>query len=204
MRVYTVGHSTRSPEEFTDLLRAHGVTLLVDIRVAPSSRRFPHFSGPALAQALRAAGVSYLHLKDLGGWRRPRPDSPHTGWRSPGFRGYADHMETAEFAAALEEVLSRARTEVVALMCAEAVPWRCHRQLVADALLARGVEVVHIRDRDRTEVHRLPPFARLEGTRVVYDGAPPPSRRRPPTRSGPPVRWRPGSRSRGTPQTGAR
>ncbi len=184
MRVYTVGHSTRSLEEFVDLLQAYGVTLLIDVRVAPSSRRFPHFTAASLQAALRAVGISYRHLKDLGGWRRPRPDSPHTGWRSPGFRGYADHMETPQFALALEEVLARARTDVVALMCAEAVPWRCHRQLVADALLARGVEVVHIRDRARSEPHRLTPFARLEGTRVVYDGAPPAARPRRSTGAG--------------------
>jgi uncharacterized protein (DUF488 family) len=176
MRIYTVGHSTRSGDEFLELLATYGVTLLVDIRVAPSSRRFPHFSAAALEASLRAAGIGYLHLRALGGWRRPRPDSVHTGWRSRGFRGYADHMETAEFAAALEEVLARARTDTVALMCAEAVPWRCHRQLVADALLARGVEVVHIRDRTRSEPHRLTPFARVEGTRVVYDGSPRPTR----------------------------
>lgn len=172
MRVFTVGHSTRSLDEFLGLLSAYHITLLVDIRVAPGSRRYPHFARDALAASLPAAGIAYLHLKDLGGWRRPRADSPHTGWRSEGFRAYADHMETAPFAAALGQVIAQARRHTVVLMCAEALPWRCHRQLVADALLTRGVEVVHILDRTHSEPHRMTPFARIEGKRLIYDGRP--------------------------------
>src|SRR3989441_1877310 len=174
VRIYTVGHSTRSLDEFLSLLSAYEITLLEDIRVVAASRRYPHFVRDALAAALQEAGIDYRHVKDLGGWRRPRPDSPHTGWRSESFRGYADYMETPAFAAALEQVLADAQSHIVAIMCAEAVPWRCHRQLVADALLARGVEVVHILDRTHTELHRLTPFARIEGGRLVYDGAPAP------------------------------
>ena len=174
MRIYTVGHSTRSLDEFLSLLSAYEITLLEDIRVVPASRRYPHFVRDALAAALQEAGIDYRHVKDLGGWRRPRPDSPHTGWRSESFRGYADYMETPAFAAALEQLLADAQSHTVAIMCAEAVPWRCHRQLVADALLARGVEVVHILDRTHTELHRLTPFARIEGRRIVYDGTPAP------------------------------
>ena len=170
MRIFTVGHSTRSLQEFLSLLSTYEIALLVDIRVVPGSRRYPHFARDALADALQEAGIGYRHLMDLGGWRRPRPESPHTGWRSESFRGYADYMETPAFAAAFEQVLADAQSHSVAMMCAEAVPWRCHRQLVADALLARGVEVVHILDRTHTEPHRLTPFARIEGRRLVYDG----------------------------------
>ena len=174
MRIFTIGHSTRSLEEFLALLAVYEVNLLVDIRVAPASRRYPHFARDALATALQDAGIGYRHLKDLGGWRKPGPDSPHTGWRSESFRGYADYMETPAFAAALEQLLADAQSNTVAIMCAEAVPWRCHRQLVADALLARGVEVVHILDRDHTEVHRLTPFARVTDGRLIYDRFPSP------------------------------
>jgi len=217
LRIFTIGHSTRPLEAFLGLLRAFGITLLVDIRIAPSSRRHPQFGADALARALAGAGVGYLHLRALGGHRRPRPDSPHVGWRSGGFRGYADHMETAAFRAALQEVVARAAQETVALMCAEAVPWRCHRQLVADALVARGIDVVHILGPGQAPSHTLTPFARLEGTRVVYDaigdlvparagapagvhapsGAPPEV-----TSAAPPGAAAPGSRTRGTRRTG--
>ncbi|MDQ7842609.1 MAG: DUF488 domain-containing protein [Armatimonadota bacterium] len=169
LRVATVGHSTRTLDAFLELLRAQGVTCLVDVRVAPGSRRHPHFAREALARALEASGIRYLHIKDLGGWRRPRPDSPHIGWRSEGFRGYADHMETPAFGRALDEVIALAASETVALMCAEAAPWRCHRQLIADALVARGVEVMHLLGPDQVRRHALTSFARLEGTRVIYD-----------------------------------
>lgn len=171
MRIYTIGHSTRPLEEFLALLREAGTTLLVDVRIAPGSRRHPQFAGPALARALAEHGIEYLHLRELGGHRRPRPDSPHRGWRVGGFRGYADHMQTPAFAAALDVVVARAANEAVTLMCAEAVPWRCHRRLIADALTVRGIEVVHLLGPSRREVHRLPPFARVEGTSVIYDGA---------------------------------
>jgi len=154
---------------FLDLLRAHGVTCLVDVRIAPLSRRHPHFARDALARALEASGIRYIHMKDLGGWRRPRSDSPHTAWRSEGFRGYADHMETPAFGRALDEVIALAASETVALMCAEAAPWRCHRQLIADALVARGVAVTHLLGPDQVRRHTLTPFARLEGNRVIYD-----------------------------------
>jgi len=168
-RVATIGHSTRSLEEFLDLLRAHGVTCLIDVRVAPGSRRHPHFTRDALAAALERSGITYIHMRDLGGWRRPRSDSPHVGWRSEGFRGYADHMDGPAFGKALDDVIARAAAETVVLMCAEAVPWRCHRQLIADALIARGVAVTHILGPGQAQPHTLTPFARLQGTRVVYD-----------------------------------
>ncbi len=172
MRLFTIGHSTRPIEAFIDFLSTYGITLLIDIRTAPGSRRYPQFSRDALSSALSSVGIGYLHLKALGGWRKPRPESPHTGWRSAGFRGYADYMETPEFAGALTTVLVRAQTTTVALMCAEALPWRCHRQLVADALVVRGAEVLHILDRDHAQAHRLTPFARVDGTRIIYAGPP--------------------------------
>ncbi len=169
MQVFTIGHSTRPLEEFIALLSASQVTLLVDIRLVPASRRFPQFAQAALAMSLASAGVDYLHLKDLGGRRTPRVDSPHVGWRSRVFRGYADYMESSPWATAMATLLERAQTATSALMCAEALPWRCHRQLVADALVARGATVWHIMSQGRLERHRLTPFARVDGTRIVYD-----------------------------------
>lgn len=167
--VFTVGHSTRTLAELRALLAEHGVRLLVDVRRFPGSRRHPHFSGPALAEALRAGGVDYRHEPDLGGRRAPSPGSPNLGWRNEGFRGYADHMGTPAFVEALARVA--AEPGPVAVMCAEAVPWRCHRQLIADALLAQAVRVQHILAEGRSEEHRLTPGARIgPGGRVVYPG----------------------------------
>ncbi len=166
--VFTVGHSSRALEEFIALLRAHGVEQVVDVRRFPASRRHPHFNGPALAAALAAVGMGYRHLPELGGRRAPRPDSIHTAWKDAGFRGYADHMETPAFEAALEAVVREAVQVQIALMCAEALPWRCHRRLIADALLVRGIPVEHILDFRRRERHRLTPWARVEGTRLIY------------------------------------
>jgi uncharacterized protein (DUF488 family) len=167
--VFTVGHSTRTLAELRALLAEHGIRLLVDVRRFPASRRHPHFSGPSLAEALRAAGVGYRHEPDLGGRRSPVPGSRNLGWRNEGFRGYADHMATAPFREALARVA--AEPGPVAVMCAEAVPWRCHRQLIADALLAQGDRVRHILAEGRAEEHRLTPDARIEpGGRVVYPG----------------------------------
>jgi uncharacterized protein (DUF488 family) len=168
MSVMTVGHSTRSLEEFLDLLRAHGVTLVVDVRTAPGSRRHPQFGRDTLPEALRAAGIDYRHLPGLGGWRRARPDSPNTGWRSAGFRGYADYMLTPGLEAGLQTLIALAREQRVAVMCAEAVPWRCHRSLIADALVVRGVAVEHILSATRRDPHALTPWARVTGTRLTY------------------------------------
>jgi uncharacterized protein (DUF488 family) len=165
--VLTVGHSDRPLEEFVELLQAHGTTLVADVRKMPGSRRNPQFGCDALPQALRQAGVGYVHLPGLGGLRR-RPDSPNGGWKNASFRGYADYMLTPEFERSLEELLERAGGERVALMCAEAVPWRCHRSLIADALVARGVAVEHVLGASRTQPHALRPWARVDGTRVTY------------------------------------
>jgi uncharacterized protein (DUF488 family) len=168
--VSTVGHSTRSADELIELLLAHGIAVLVDVRTVPRSRHNPQFDQSALPATLEAAGLAYRHMADLGGLRKPRPDSPHTAWTNPSFRGYADHMDTPAFALALDQLIALARERSTAVMCAEAVPWRCHRSLIADALLARGIEVRHIHDARLAEPHRLTPFARIVGARVAYPG----------------------------------
>lgn len=168
LRVLTVGHSTRSLEEFIALLRAHGVEQLVDVRTMPRSRRSPQFNRETLPAALAAIGIGYTHLPSLGGLRHAHADSPNMAWRNASFRGYADYMASPEFAAGLDELLALASERQVAIMCAEAVPWRCHRSLIADALIARGFAVEDIFSPMRRGPHRLTPFARIEGTRVTY------------------------------------
>jgi uncharacterized protein (DUF488 family) len=170
LRIYTIGHSTRALDELLAMLRARGVTTLVDVRTIPRSRRNPQFARDSLSGSLPPASIRYLHVPGLGGLRRPRPDSTNTGWRNASFRGYADYMETAEFERNLQTLIGEAARGPVALMCAEAVPWRCHRSLIADALTARGIAVEHILSASATEPHRLTPFARVEGTRVTYPG----------------------------------
>ncbi len=165
--VHTVGHSTRTLAAFGDLLRAHAIQVLVDVRRWPTSRRSPHFRREELDRHLGAWGIRYVWRGDLGGYRKPDPRSPNTGWRAGAFRAYADFMLTEEFQRILEELEALAASWRAVLMCAEATPWRCHRQLLADALLVRGWEVRHITDRGCSP-HRLTPFARVEGTRIVY------------------------------------
>jgi uncharacterized protein (DUF488 family) len=166
--VYTVGHSTRPIDDFIALLKAHGVQGLVDVRTMPRSRHNPQFNSEALSTSLHAVGIHYTHMAGLGGLRRPRPDSINTGWRNTSFRGYADYMQTTEFEANLNVLVELANKEPVAIMCAEAVPWRCHRSLVADALLARGIEVREIASATQARPHRLTPWAQVTGTRVIY------------------------------------
>lgn len=166
--VLTVGHSTRPLGEFLTLLAAHSVTTLFDVRTVPRSRHNPQFNADALAAALAQAGIRYEHVVSLGGFRRARPDSPNTGWRNASFRGYADYMQGEEFARAIDELMRRAAKERIALMCAEAVAWRCHRSLIADALTIRGVEVDEIVDQTRLRRHALTPFAAVDGTRLTY------------------------------------
>lgn len=167
--VYTIGHSTRTLADLLDLLGVHDVAGVADVRRFPASRRHPRFGREALAASLAAAGLAYDWLPELGGRRPARPDSPHTAWRVAAFRGYADHMDSPEFAAGLARLLALAAHRPTAVMCAEAVPWRCHRQLLADALVARGVEVRHVVDRAPARPHRLSPLARVVGDRIVYD-----------------------------------
>lgn len=165
---FTIGHSTRTLEELTGLLREHAVTLLVDVRTVPRSRTNPQFNRDTLPDSLRPSGIAYTHMPGLGGLRKTRPDSVNTGWRNLSFRGYADYMQTPEFAASLDELLALIQRAHVAIMCAEAVPWRCHRSLIADALLVRGVAVFDIVDAKHAPPHKLTPWARVEGTRITY------------------------------------
>ena len=166
--IFTIGHSTRSIETFVELLHAHRIERLMDVRTVPRSRRNPQFDRETLPETLRASGIGYAHVPALGGLRHPRPDSINTGWRNAGFRGYADHMQTAVFGEHLRRLIDRARHERVAIMCAEAVPWRCHRSLIADALTVRGVDVQHILGAEHAQAHHLTPFARVDGTTITY------------------------------------
>jgi uncharacterized protein (DUF488 family) len=166
--ILTVGHSARPLDEFVGLLQAHGVSLVVDVRKMPRSRRNPQFNRDTLPASLREGGIGYLDLPGLGGLRRRKPDSPNAGWKNASFQGYADYMLTPEFEQSLQELIERARGERAALMCAEAVPWRCHRALIADALAVRGIPVEHILSAKRTQRHVLKPWARVEGTRITY------------------------------------
>ena len=170
MIVYTIGHSTRPIEEFVALLQAHGVTRLADVRTIPKSRRHPHFAQKALSVSLPVVGISYRHFPGLGGLRKAAPDSANGGWRHAGFRGYADYMQTPAFSAALADLLEWSRDATTAVMCAEAVWWQCHRQLIADALVARGVAVRHITSPKAAAAHTLTSFARVDGERVSYPG----------------------------------
>jgi uncharacterized protein (DUF488 family) len=169
--VLTIGHSTHCLEEFIEILKAHGVTLVADVRTVPRSRHNPQFNRETLPDDLSAAGLKYVHLAGLGGLRHARADSVNTGWRHASFRGFADYMQTPEFGKNLQELLELCKNERLALMCAEAVPWRCHRSLIADALYVRGVAVEHIMSRKTSQAHRLTPFARVAGTQLTY---PPP------------------------------
>ena len=168
--ILTVGHSTHSIEAFLALLAAHGVEQVIDVRTIPKSRRNPQFNTEALAAALRHAHVRYLHLPGLGGLRHPRKDSTNNAWRNDSFRGYADYMETPAFEDSLDRLVEASERGRTAIMCAEAVPWRCHRSLIADALLARGIEVEHIMTTTSRKAHAYIPFARVEGSKVTYPG----------------------------------
>jgi uncharacterized protein (DUF488 family) len=166
--IFTLGHSTLPIERFIALLRAHGIERLVDIRTVPRSRHNPQFNDTALASTLAGEGVEYVPMQTLGGLRHARKDSTNTGWRNSGFRGYADYMQTEQFRDALETLIQMSRQKRVAIMCAEAVPWRCHRSLVADALNARAVPVIEILSETSYRTHKLTPFARVEGMRITY------------------------------------
>ena len=167
--IHTIGHSTRSIDDFVALLKAHAIELVVDVRRWPASRRFPHFRREALGKALAAVGMEYLWRGDLGGFRKPSPDSPNTAWKVGAFRAYADFMLTVEFQRIMDQMEKIAKEKRIALTCAEAVPWRCHRQLLADAFIVRGWIVRHILD-DGCHVHELPPFGIVEGKCIYYSG----------------------------------
>jgi uncharacterized protein (DUF488 family) len=167
VKLYTVGHSNQPVAALVETLAAAGVRRLADVRRYPRSRRNPQFNSDALARALQDNGIAYTHRADLGGRREPRPDSPNTGLRDRGFRGFADYMQTAEFAAAMTSLVEDASKTLTAIMCAESLPWRCHRSLISDALVARGVEVEHLIGATRRQ-HALTASARVEDGRVCY------------------------------------
>jgi uncharacterized protein (DUF488 family) len=168
--MFTVGHSNRTPDQFLKLLTAHRVSLLVDVRTMPHSRHNPQFNRETLPQALAAQGIAYEHLPGLGGLRHPRKDSVNIGWRNASFRGYADYMQTGEFTRNLAALCELDTGQRTAVMCAEAVPWRCHRSLIADALTVRGISVIHILSVSKAEPHQLTSFARVEGANITYPG----------------------------------
>lgn len=166
--IMTIGHSTRPIEEFVRLIQAHGVTRVVDVRTIPRSRHNPQFDKASLSLSLEQAGLKYVHMPGLGGLRHAKSDSPNKGWQNASFRGYADYMQTPEFAKSLDALVRLAGRERIVLMCAEAVPWRCHRSLIADALLVRGVRTEDIMSATLLHVHALTPFADVRGTTITY------------------------------------
>jgi uncharacterized protein (DUF488 family) len=166
--IFTIGHSTRPLDEFIELLRSHGVERVIDIRTIPRSRHNPQFSGETLAPALRAARIGYVQLKKLGGLRHAKADSKNLGWRNASFRGFADYMQTPEFEEGLNRAIRLAEDKPSTLMCAEAVPWRCHRSMVADALTVRSFDVEHILSGSKPQPHKLTSFARVRGTNITY------------------------------------
>jgi len=169
MRIWTIGHSTRTIEKFISLLEEHGIKLLADVRLLPGSKRYPQFNKKTLADSLGKVGISYEHFPELGGRRKPREDSPNTAWRNESFRGYADYMETEEFDKGIKRLLDLAADAgATAIMCAEAVWWRCHRSLVADYLKARSMEVMHILDANKTEPHPYTSAARIANGKLSY------------------------------------
>ncbi|WLQ07335.1 DUF488 domain-containing protein [Arthrobacter oryzae] len=168
MTIFTVGHSTHPIGEFIGILKAHGIRKLIDVRTVPKSRHNPQFNGDALAASLRASGITYRRMESLGGLRHARKDSPNGAWRNESFRGYADYMQTEEFSTAIDKLVERGRTSNAAIMCAEAVPWRCHRSLIGDALLVRNIEVLDIMTEKSAKPHTLTSFARVDGNRVWY------------------------------------
>lgn len=166
--VFTIGHSTRTSKAFLDLLRAYGIKRVIDVRSIPRSRHNPQFNRETLSTKLRSARIGYVHLRKLGGLRHARRDSPNMGWRNTSFRGFADYMQTTDFEAGLERLIKLAKQKPSALMCAEAVPWRCHRSLIADALVVRGIRVADIIGGKRSYVHVLTSFGRVRGNRITY------------------------------------
>lgn len=168
--IWTIGHSTRPAEEFNQILKSHAITTLVDVRSFPASRRYPHFNKDELSQSLAVVGIAYHHSPTLGGRRRPNPESKNTAWKNASFRAYADHMESDDFKKGIEELLELSALKPTAIMCAEALWWRCHRSLIADYLKAIGREVIHIADAQRTEIHPYTTAARIVEGKLSYEG----------------------------------
>lgn len=186
LTLYTVGHSTRSLDDFVNLLKHHGVRAVADVRRFPKSRKYPHFNDDALTKSLPEVGLQYIPFPSLGGRRRVSPESLNTGWRNAGFRGYADYMQSQTFEAGVAELAALAARTPTAMMCAEAVPWRCHRSLIGDAMLVRGWDVLDIVGEAQPRPHKLTPFASVEGTRITYPAAAEPQDGAQPGLFGPP------------------
>jgi uncharacterized protein (DUF488 family) len=174
--IFTIGHSTRTWKAFLELLRGHGIKRVVDVRSIPRSRHNPQFNRETLSMKLRSARIGYVHLRKLGGLRHARRDSPNMGWRNTSFRGFADYMQTPEFEAGLGRLIKLAKQKKTALMCAEAVPWRCHRSLIADALIVRGIRVADIISGKRSQIHLLTSFGSVKGECITYPGTASPTR----------------------------
>ena len=168
LTVLTIGHSTRTLQEFVQLLEAYSVTLLVDVRTVPRSRHNPQFNKETLPNTLKHYGIKYIHMPDIGGLRRPKADSVNLAWKNLSFRGYADYMQTKEFTDNLLKITALARENCLALMCAEALPWRCHRSLISDALVVRHVKVEHVISKDSVINHELNEMAHVDGTKITY------------------------------------
>jgi uncharacterized protein (DUF488 family) len=173
MIIHTIGHSNHPIEAFLAMLTAQGIRLVADVRTLPGSRHNPQYNKETLSASLQERGIAYRHLPGLGGLRQARKDSPNRGWKNAGFRGYADYLQTEEFAAALAELQELAKDQPTAILCAEAVPWRCHRSLIADALTVRGITVLHIMSAASAKEHALTPFATVYGTTITYPEPPP-------------------------------
>lgn len=167
-KIYTIGHSTHEISDLLAILKAYGIDEVIDLRTIPKSRHNPQFNGPELARALRNHHIGYHHIKKLGGLRHAQVDSVNWGWHNASFRGFADYMQTDEFLQGLEELMSIAEKKQVAIMCAEAVPWQCHRSLIADALLVRGFSVIDIFTVNSSRQHELTPWARVNGLEITY------------------------------------
>lgn len=166
--IYSIGHSTRSVDEFIGILKHYGIDELADVRTMPRSRTNPQFNKEELERIIPEAGIIYTHIKELGGLRKPLKDSTNTAWRNAAFRGYADYMQTPEFTDALSRLIEIASQKTTAFMCAETLPWRCHRSLISDALIVRGFEVIEIFNEKKSQKHKLTPFAVVEGERITY------------------------------------
>jgi uncharacterized protein (DUF488 family) len=166
--IYTIGHSTRSIEDFIKILQAYEITLLVDVRTVPKSRHVPQFNSENLERSLKEQHIKYVHLAELGGLRKPHRDSLNLGWKNASFRGYADYMQTEEFSKGMDRLIKLAKKHTVVIMCAEAVPWRCHRSLIGDALLARKIKVSDILSETKSQAHKKTSFAKIRGLKIIY------------------------------------
>jgi uncharacterized protein (DUF488 family) len=166
--IWTIGHSNHPFETFLELLKAHGVKQVFDVRTLPGSKKYPQFNKETLSKSLREKGIGYRHLKNLGGLRRPLPDSINQGWKNASFRGYADYMQTEAFEEHLGKLILSAQKKPSTIMCAEALPWRCHRSLIADALAVKGIEVRHIMSKTQAKLHVITNFSKIDGKRITY------------------------------------